>query len=62
MASAHDIPRHICPYCLKPFDNANALKTHQKRKKHTADKRGEYGKLASDMRRYHHEKIARGEV
>jgi hypothetical protein len=32
--SAHDLPKNICPYCLKSFDTRQGVQAHQKAKGH----------------------------
>jgi hypothetical protein len=51
--SAHDLAGIPCPVCLKRFDTAEAVKAHQRAKRHKQfDSPDEMA-----MRRYHQDKL-----
>ena len=52
--SAHSLPQHICPYCLKRFETRQAVQAHQKAKRHTVAERQEGGNYERRMRAYDH--------
>lgn len=56
--SAHDRPRHVCPYCLKWFETKDGVKAHQKIKRHRVEDRAEGGNFERAMRRYDHDRRA----
>lgn len=54
--SAHDRPRHVCPYCLKWFETAQGVKAHQKATRHRVEDRREGAEQERALRRYDHDR------
>lgn len=60
--SAHDVPRHVCPYRLKWFDTRQGVKAHQKMTRHTTLHQQEGATEARAARREEQERRARIKV
>lgn len=52
--SAHDTPRHVCPYCLKWFETSQGVKAHQKIKRHRVEDRRDGADQERALRSYDH--------
>lgn len=52
--SAHDRPRHVCPYCLKWFETKQGVKAHQKSTRHTTMRQEDGAAEAQALRHYDH--------